>query len=75
LDGRFADPNRGRVELHRYFEDGRIELVPKLGRFYIAWSKFLPLVPLLAQTPSEALGLGGRYDVSRTSASSCAGRI
>lgn len=70
-----ADPNRGRVELHRYFEDGRIELVPKLGRFYIARSKFLPLVPLLAQTPSEALGLGGRYEVSRTSASSCAGRI
>lgn len=70
-----ADPNQGRVELHHYFEDGRIELVPKLGRFYVARSKLLPLVPLMTQTPSEALGLGGRHEVSRSSASSCAGRI
>lgn len=70
-----ADANRGRVELHQYFEDGRIDLIPKLGRFYIARSKFLPLVPLMTQTPSEALGLGGRYELSRSSAISCAGRI
>lgn len=68
-----ADPNRGRVELHHYFEDGRIDLIPKFGRFYVARSKFLPLVPLMAQTPSEALGLGGRYGESRSSAISCAG--
>lgn len=73
-----ADPNRARVELHQYFEDGRIELVPKFGRFYVARSKLLPLVPLMTTTPSEALGLGGRLganQLSRSSASSCAGRI
>lgn len=75
LQARFrTDPTRGREELRRYFEDGRIELVPQPGRFYIARSKFLPLVPLM-QTPSEALGLGGRDVIPRIPASSCAGRI
>lgn len=48
---------------------------PQARRCYIARSKFLPLVPLMTQTPSEALGLGGRHEVSRIPASSCAGRI
>jgi hypothetical protein len=75
LEGRLrADPTRGREELRQYFADGRIELVPQPGRFYVARSKFLPLVPL-TQTPSEAQGLGGRHMIPRIPASSCAGAI
>lgn len=71
-----ADPTRGREELRQYFEDGRIDLVPQPGGFYIARSKLLPLVPLM-QPPSVA-NQGGRAIadvIPRVSASSCAGRI
>jgi site-specific DNA recombinase len=67
-----ADVSSGREELRRLFRDGTITLVPQKGGFYIARSEILPLV-LLTQTPSG--GTEGRYEVSRSSASSCAGRI
>jgi len=63
-----ADVSKGREELRRLFRNGRIDLVPQPGGFYIARSEILPLV-LLTKTPSEDLP-GGRY-----TASSCAGRI
>lgn len=77
-----ADPTRGREELRQYFEDGRIDLIPQPGGFYIARSKLLPLVALM-QPPSVA-NQGGRIQdadaeladqIPRVSASSCAGRI
>lgn len=67
-----ADPTRGREELRRLFRDGRIDLVPQPDGYYVARSEILPLV-LLTQTPSGVTE--GRHEVSRYSASSCAGRI
>lgn len=67
-----ANPTRGREELRRLFRDGRIDLIPQPDGFYVARSEVLPLV-LLTQTPSGVTE--GRHEVSRYSASSCAGRI
>jgi hypothetical protein len=68
-----ADVTRGREELRRVFRDGRINLVPQPGGFYIARSEILPLVLLTKPPPEETPG--GWNEVSRYSASSCAGRI
>lgn len=71
-----ADVTRGREELRRLFRDGRIDLIPQEGGFYIARSEILPLV-LLTTPPSEANQGGriGNHEVSRYSAIGCAGRI
>jgi DNA invertase Pin-like site-specific DNA recombinase len=66
-----ADPARGREELRRLFRDGRIDLIPQPDGFYIARSEILPLV--LLTTPPSVADQGGRNQVSRYSASSCAG--
>ena len=63
-----ADVAAGREELRRLFRNGRIDLVPQPGGFYVARSEILPLVPL-TKTPPE-VSPGGRY-----TAVSCAGRI
>lgn len=72
LDRRLmADVSRGREELRRLFKDGVIRLNPQPGGFYVAQSEILPLV-LLTTPPAEG-DQGGRNQVSRYSASSCAG--
>ncbi len=68
-----ADVQRGREELRRLFRDGRIDLLPQPGRFYVARSELLPLV-LLSQNPPEVHS-GGQDQIPRYSAVSCAGRI
>lgn len=68
-----ADVQRGREELRRLFRDGRIDLLPQPGGFYVARSELLPLV-LLSQNPPEVHS-GGQDQVPRYSAVSCAGRI
>ena len=68
-----ADVARGREELRRLFKDGMIRLNPQKGGFYVAQSEILPLV--LLTTPPSVADQGGRDQVSRYSASSCAGRI
>lgn len=65
------DIPRGREELRRVFRDGRIDLLPQPGGFYVAKSEILPLV-LLSQVPPSPPGEGGE---SRYTASGCAGRI
>jgi site-specific DNA recombinase len=71
-----ADPVRGREELRHLFRDGRIDLVPQPGGFYVARSEILPLV-LLTTPPTSADrgGRKGRDEESRYSPLSCAGRI
>ena len=64
-----ADVSKGREELRRLFRNGRIDLVPQPGGFYIARSEILPLV-LLTKTPPEDSPGGRRY-----TSSSCAGAI
>jgi hypothetical protein len=64
-----ADVARGREELRHLFRDGRIDLIPQPGRFYVARSEILPLVLLTRQFPGETPG-SVRY-----TASSCAGAI
>jgi hypothetical protein len=68
-----ADVARGREQLRRFFRDGRIDLIPQPSGFYVARSAILPLVLLTKPPPEEVLG--GRIEISRYSASSCAGRI
>lgn len=58
-----------REELRRFFRDGRIDLVPQPGGFYVARSEILPLV-LLTRGFHE-----GNTGFVRYTASSCAGRI
>jgi hypothetical protein len=64
-----ADVTKGREELRRFFRDGRIDLVPQPGGFYVARSEILPLVLLTQTNPGENPG-SVRY-----TGSSCAGRI
>ena len=59
-----ADVSRGREELRRLFRDGRIDLVPQPGGFYVARSEILPLVVLMLPPP------GGSPE-ERYTASSC----
>lgn len=66
-----ADVTKGREELKRVFRDGKIVLTPEPGGYYTARSEILPLV-LLTTPPAEG-DQGGRDEVSRYSASSCAG--
>lgn len=68
-----ADVGRGREELRHLFRDGTITLVPQAGGFYVARSEILPLV--LLTTPPAVADQGGRIEVTRSLASSCAGRI
>jgi hypothetical protein len=63
-----ADVSRGREELRRLFRDGRIDLVPQPGGFYVARSEILPLVVLMSPPPKGS-------PEERYTASSCAGRI
>lgn len=44
-----SDVTKGREELRRLFKDGRIELLPQDGGFYVAKSELLPLVRLTAR--------------------------
>lgn len=53
-----SDVTKGREELRRLFKDGRIELLPQEGGFYVAKSELLPLVLLTAPPPEEAQGGG-----------------
>ena len=64
-----ADVTRGREELRRFFRDGRIDLGPQPGGFYVARSEILPLVLLTRDSPGENPG-SVRY-----TGSGCAGRI
>ena len=64
-----ADVTKGREELRRFFRDGRIDLIPQPGGFYVARSEILPLVLLNRTSPGENPG-SVRYTES-----SCAGRI
>ena len=64
-----ADPAKGREELRRFFRDGRIDLIPQPGGFFVARSRILPLVLLTRTFPAESAGF------VRYTASSCAGRI
>ncbi len=64
-----ADVTKGREELRRFFRDGRIDLVPQPGGFYVARSEILPLVLLIQNSPGENPGF------VRYTGSSCAGRI
>ena len=50
-----ADVTRGREELRHFFRDGRIDLIPQPGGFYIARSEILPLVLLTRGFPGEIL--------------------
>ena len=68
-----TDVTNGREELKRVFRDGKIVLTPEPGGYYTARSEILPLV--LMTTPPAVANQGGRNEVSRYSASSCAGRI
>jgi hypothetical protein len=63
-----ADVSRGREPLRRLFKDGRIDLIPQPGGFYIARSEILPLVVLMSPPPKGS-------PEERYTASSCAGRI
>ncbi len=63
------DPMQGRERLRQFFEDGRILLRPQPAGFYLAESKFLPLM-LFAETP-RAQSPGGSGP--RAPAVSCAG--
>lgn len=70
--GAAEGPTRAREEFARWFEGGSIILKPQPGDFYIAESKFLPLVALgLGTRTAEAFGGSGH----RAPAHSCAGRI
>ena len=74
LERRLAsDVTCAREELRHLFREGRIDLIPQPGGFYVARSEILPLT-LLTRPPPEDLP-GERDVVSRYSASSCAGRI
>jgi hypothetical protein len=64
-----ADITRGREELRHFFQDGRIDLIPRPGGFYVARSQILPLVLLNRGDPGHVSGS------TRYTASSCAGRI
>ncbi len=66
-----ADVARGREELRHLFRNGRIDLVPQPGGFYVAKSELLPLV-LLTKTPAEGHSDGRDHRYIPTS---CAGRI
>lgn len=65
-----AEPLRARAALARFFEEGRVELVPE-GDVYVAKSRVLPLVLLDPQNTSPQPEGPGR---ARTM-TSCAGRI
>ncbi|HEX4516421.1 MAG TPA: recombinase family protein, partial [Polyangiaceae bacterium] len=70
LDRRLmADVTRGREELRRFFRNGRIDLIPQPGRFYVARSEILPLVLLTQGEPDQNAG-SVRY-----TGIGCAGRI
>jgi hypothetical protein len=62
-----ADVTKGREELRRFFRNGRIDLIPQPGRFYVARSEILPLVLLMRTSPGENPGF------VRYTASGCAG--
>lgn len=62
-----ADVTKGREELRRLFRDGRIDLIPQPGRFYVARSEILPLVLLTRDSPEGTAGF------VRYTGSSCAG--
>lgn len=64
-----ANPLQGREALKGYFEDGRITLEPHEEGYYIARSRFFPLM-LLSQSGTPRLSGPGRAPQS-----GCAGRI
>jgi hypothetical protein len=64
-----ADVTKGREELRHLFRDGRIDLIPQPGGFFVARSEILPLV-LLTRPTIEEIPESVRY-----TASGCAGRI
>jgi DNA invertase Pin-like site-specific DNA recombinase len=67
-----ADKTRGREELRKLFEGGRITVTPQPEGFYVATSKLLPLVALGDKSTKTPVGSD---QGSRVSALSCAGKI
>ena len=67
-----ADKTRGREELRKLFEGGRITVTPQPEGFYVATSKLLPLVALADKTTKTPVVSD---QGSRVSALSCAGAI
>lgn len=78
-----SDPTRGREELRKLFEGGRLFLKPQPGAFYIAESKLLPRTMLSSGSTPETTkpqsfdrgSVSSLREIWRDSAIGCAGRI
>ncbi len=70
------DQSRGREELRKRFEGGRLLLKPRPGAFYIAESKRLPLMVLSSgSTPETTKPRSTDRGFLQGMALGCAGRI